>query len=165
MSTTDDTTTDDALPRWDVSDVHESFDARSFLDAMDRVNADVARLEALFEERNIRATEPRPVTAEDGAAADAVVAAFNEYLTHADVTEAYIAAFTTTDSFNERAEGLEAEFGMTAARTRPLTARLAAWVSSLGVDALATVSPAVAEHHGPLAKLPPAPCVPAAAHR
>ena len=147
------TTTDDALPRWDVTDVHESFDARTFLDAMDRANADVARLEALFDERNIRATDPRPVTPEDGAAADAVVTAFNDYLTHADVTEAYIASFTTTDTFNERAEGLEAEFGMTAARTRPLTARLAAWVASLGVDELATVSPAVAEHHGPLAKL------------
>ena len=94
------TTTDDALPRWDVTDVHESFDARTFLDAMDRANADVARLEALFDERNIRATDPRPVTPEDGADADAVVTAFNEYLTHADITEAYIASFTTTDTFS-----------------------------------------------------------------
>ena len=39
----------DALPRWSVTDVHESFDARSFHDAMDRCGADMARLEALFE--------------------------------------------------------------------------------------------------------------------
>ena len=32
------------LPRWSVTDVHESFEARSFLDAMDRCGADVARL-------------------------------------------------------------------------------------------------------------------------
>jgi pepF/M3 family oligoendopeptidase len=38
-------------------------------------------------------------------------------------------------------------------RERPLTARLADWVASLGVDQLAAVSQAVAEHRGPLAKL------------
>ena len=35
--------------------------------------ADVARLEALFDERGIRGVEPRPVTEADGAAADAAI--------------------------------------------------------------------------------------------
>jgi oligoendopeptidase F len=72
---------------------------------------------------------------------------------HATVTGVYINATTTTDSYHEKAQGLMGEFQMSASRERPLTARLAAWVSSLGVDALATVSTQVAEHHGPLTKL------------
>jgi pepF/M3 family oligoendopeptidase len=42
---------------------------------------------------------------------------------------------------------------MSADRERPMVARLAAWLASLGVDALAGVSPQVAEHRGPLEKL------------
>jgi len=153
VTTLDSSPTADNLPRWSVTDLHESFDARSFVDAMERTGADATRLEALFEEHGIRATEPRPVTPADGAAADAVVAALNEFHTHSELTEAYIYATTSTNSFDERAEALMAEYEMSAVRIRPLTARLAAWVASLGVDALAGVSPAVAEHREPLAKL------------
>ena len=34
----------DDLPRWSVADVHESVESRSFTDAMERVGADVDRL-------------------------------------------------------------------------------------------------------------------------
>ena len=79
MTTLDPHTSADELPRWSVTDLHESFDARSFVDAMDRTAADVTRLEALFDEHDIRAIAPRPVTAADGAAADAVIAAINAF--------------------------------------------------------------------------------------
>ena len=58
-------TLEESLPRWSVSDIHESFEARSFADAMDRCGADMSRLEALYEEHGVRTTEPRPVTATD----------------------------------------------------------------------------------------------------
>jgi oligoendopeptidase F len=141
------------LPRWSVSDLHESFDSRSFADAMERVGAEVTRLEALYDELGIRAVSPRPVTPADGEAADRLITAINQYREHAEVTEAYIYATTSTDSFDQRADGLLAEFTMQSVRERPLTARLADWVASLGVDELATVSSQVAEHHGTLAKL------------
>ena len=155
MSTdiTTDTVDADDLPRWSVADVHESFEARSFLDAMERNSADTARLEALFEELGIRAVESRPVTAEDGRAADAVIRASNALQEHADVTLATIYATISTDSFDEKAISLLGEFEMTSSRLKPLTARLAEWVRSLGVEALASVSTEVAEHRGPLARL------------
>lgn len=153
MTTLDHSPTADDLPRWSATDLHESFDARSFTDAMERTGADASRLEALFEDHGIRAVEPRPVTADDGAAADAVVAALNDFHAHAELTEAYIYASTSTNSFDERAEALLAEHEMTATRVRPLTARFAAWIAALGVDALSDVSPAVAEHREPLLKL------------
>ncbi|MFM8267976.1 MAG: M3 family metallopeptidase, partial [Ilumatobacteraceae bacterium] len=144
------TSIDEDLPRWDVSDVHESFESRSFSDAMERVRADVERLVALFDEHGIRRVAARPVTAEDGRRADDIIRALNEFDEHAEVTGAYIAASTSTNSYDERAEGLEAEFSMVYARRRPLAARLAEWVASLGVDELAGVSSVVAEHRGPL---------------
>ena len=146
-------TLEESLPRWSVSDIHESFEARSFADAMDRCGADMSRLEALYEEHGVRTTEPRPVTATDGRAADAVITATNLLRDHADLTAAYILATTTTDSYNETAVGLLGQFDMVDVRQRSLTARLAAWVSSLGVDELAAVSDQVAEHYGPLEKL------------
>ena len=152
MTTLDHTATDD-LPRWSVADLHESFDARSFQDAMDRTAADATRLEALFDEHDIRATAPRPVTPADGAAADAAITAINAFREHADQMEAYIYATTSTDSFDERAEALLGEFTMSYMREKPLVARLAAWIASLGVAQLATVSNEVAEHGGPLDKL------------
>ena len=145
--------TTDELPRWNVTDVHESFESRSFVDAMERCSADMTRLEALFDEHDIRAVPPRAVTTADGAAADAVIAAINAADEHASVTGVYIHATTTTDSYHEKAQGLMGEFQMAASRERPLTARLAEWVRSLGVDELAAVSHQVAEHHGPLTKL------------
>ncbi|HRB04899.1 MAG TPA: hypothetical protein PLP26_16105, partial [Ilumatobacteraceae bacterium] len=150
------TTTDpaaDQLPRWSVADVHESFAARSFLDAMDRCGADAARLEALFDEHSIRAAEPRPVTQADGQAADAVITAINALEEHSDVTGAYIYATTSTDSYDEKAQGLMGEYEMVGSRMRPLMARLAEWFHALGVDELAQVSEQVAQHVGPLTKL------------
>ena len=145
MTATNSTSTDTSgspgeLPRWDLSDVHESFESRSFLDAMDLAAADVSRLAALFEEHCIRAVEPRPVTPDDGRAADAVLKAINAFEAHTRVTEAYIYATTSTDSFAEKAEALLGEFEMAADRERPLIARLAEWLAALGVDALAEVS-------------------------
>ncbi|MFM2078862.1 MAG: hypothetical protein RJA49_2752, partial [Actinomycetota bacterium] len=125
MTTLDPHTSADELPRWSVTDLYESFDARPFADAMDRTAADVTRLEALFDEHDIRATAPRPVTAADGAAADAAIGAINAFRTNSEPLEAYIYATTSTDSYDERAEALMGEFTMSADRERPMVARLA----------------------------------------
>jgi pepF/M3 family oligoendopeptidase len=143
----------DELPKWNVADLHESFDSRSFQDAMDRTVADATRLEALFDEYGIRAVERRPVTAADGDAADAAIAAINDFREHANLLEAYIYATTSTNSFDERAEALMGEFYMSFLRERPMVARFAAWIASLGVEELAEVSARVAEHRGTLEKL------------
>lgn len=93
------------LPRWSVTDVHESLRSAVSLDAMDRCGADVARLEALFDHHDIRATATRPVTALDGRAADEVITAINALNEHSNVTGAYIYATTSTDSYHEGRKG------------------------------------------------------------
>ncbi|MEP7114184.1 MAG: M3 family oligoendopeptidase [Ilumatobacteraceae bacterium] len=146
-STTDAT---EALPRWSVADVHESFESRSFVDALEQAGADSTRLAALFDEHEIRRCNPRAVTEADGRAADAVLRSLNDTEMRTDLISACVYATVTTDSFDETAQGLLSELEVLDSRLRPLLARLAEWVSSLGVGALAEVSSEVAEHRGPL---------------
>ena len=142
-----------ALPRWSVADVHQSFDARSFTDAMEAAGSGVTRLEALFEEHNIRAIPTRPALPEDGEAADSVISTFNKVVEAQEILGAYIYATVSTDSRNERAQGLLSEMETLDARVSPLLARLADWVASLGTEQLASVSNEALNHTGPLERL------------
>ena len=141
------------LPRWSVADVHESLEARSFVEARERIGAGATRLVALFDEHDIRAVDPRPVTSEDGDAADAVIAAYNALGDEFGELRATVHATVTTDSRNELAQSLASQLDVEQAKIGPLLARLADWVHALGVDELATVSTEVAEHRGPLQRL------------
>ncbi len=147
------TDTIETLPRWSVADVHESFESRSFVDALEQVGADSTRLAALFDEHDIRRCESRAVTAADGQTADAIIRAVNDSDRRSDIVAAYVYATVSTDSLDEKAQGLLSELEVIESQHRPLLGRLAEWVSSLGVDALAEVSSEVAEHRGPLTLL------------
>lgn len=141
------------LPRWNVDDIHESFEARSFTDAMERSAADLTRLVALFDELGIRAVPPRPVIEADGAAADRAIDEFNRVSDDAALLRTFVYATVATDTRNESAQALLARTRDADATLRPLTARLADWVAALGVDRLAEVSNAVCDHRGPLRRL------------
>lgn len=142
-----------ALPRWSVADVHQSFDARSFSDAMESAGAGITRLEALFEEHNVRAIATRSVLPKDGEASDTVISTFNNVVKAQEILGAYIYATVSTDSRNERAQGLLSEMETLDARVSPLLARLADWVAALGAENLATVSTEARDHLGPLERL------------
>ncbi len=121
-------TTPEELPRWSVADLHESLDARTFTDALERVDAGVTRLQVLFEEHGVRAIEPRPPDAADAAVADAVITALNEASDELSTLGAVVYASVSTDSHDERAQALLSELTVLDSRVRPLTARLADWV-------------------------------------
>ena len=149
--TQDDGATD--LPRWSVADVHESFEARSFLDAMERAGADVERLISLFDEHGIRAVPERHPDEADGAATDAAISEFNRVSSELEILDSYVYASVSTDSRDEVAQATMSEIEPVAAKLRPLLARLSDWVSSFDLDALTSVSDEAAEHAGPLARL------------
>jgi oligoendopeptidase F len=154
--TTESTTTHSAneeLPRWSVADVHESLDARSVNDAMERAGAEATRLVALFDEHNIRSTDPRPVNETDGDAADAAISTLNAVSDEYEELGATIYATITTDSRNERAQALASQLELHEAAITPLLARLADWIHSLGLTELAGVSEEVRQHLGPLSRL------------
>ena len=141
------------LPRWSVADVHESLESRSFNDAMERLGAETTRLVSLFDEHDVRATDPRPATEADGRAADAVISGYNSLSDEFQELAAVVYATVTTDSRDERAQALASQLDTQNAQLVPLLARLADWVHSLGVAELAAVSNEVAEHVGPLTRL------------
>ncbi len=141
------------LPRWSVADVHESLDARSFQDALERAVAETTRLIALFDQHNVRSIEARLVTQDDGLVADAVIRAFNEVTNELNTLQAVVYATVATNSRDEQAQSLLSQLDTQGAALDPLLARLADWVHALGVEQLAAVSEAVAEHLGPLARL------------
>ncbi|MDA2958043.1 MAG: M3 family oligoendopeptidase [Actinomycetota bacterium] len=145
--------TDTSLPTWSVTDVHESLSSRSFVDAMERIGARVHRLESLFDELDIRATDDVRVDPETGRRVDRAVMAFNETVADLEVLEAYVYATVSTDSRDETAQSSLSELDVLGSRVAPLLARLADFVDAHGVDALASVSDEARDHHGPLTRL------------
>lgn len=143
----------DLLPRWSVADVFSSLHSPDFTSAMERSRAEVTRLTALFDEHDVRATDPRPVTPADGAAADAVIAAYNRTVADLDIVHAAVYATVSTDSRDAHASALLSQLVVDDAAVRPLLARLADWVHALGPDELADVSDAVHDHLEPLRRL------------
>jgi oligoendopeptidase F len=153
MTTTDDHRLESELPTWDVADVHDSIEARSYVDALERTAADVGRLVAQFDGAGIRAVEPRPPDITDAAAADAAIAELNRVSADLSILRVYATAFVSTDSRDAAAQSALGETRRIDATLRPLFARLADWVAALEVDALAALSTEVAEHRGPLRRL------------
>ena len=141
------------LPTWSIADVHESLSARTVADAFERLDAQLSRLTAWFDQHDIRRVEHREVTADDGAVADEALRAYNTASETSRELSAGITSATATDSRDELAQQLQGRIAATSAPLAPLLARLAEWVDSLGVDALATVSDEVAAHRGPLERL------------
>jgi oligoendopeptidase F len=150
---TTDESTSQRLPRWSVTDMHESFTSRTFVAALERCGADTARLEALFDEHDVRGMEPRPATAADGETADQVIRRFNEWQRALDHLGAYVHATISTDSRNEQAQALGSELEQLDARGRPLLSRFVEWVAALGPLSLAAVSTEASDHLGPLLRL------------
>ena len=143
----------EVLPRWDVSDLYPSLTDREFVDALERVDAQVSRLEARFDDLGIRGVESRAVSSADGVAADVAITELNDAMDQTSMLAAFILATVTTDSTNETAQAALGRLERTDARTVPLRARLSEWVADRGPDDLAKVSEVARDHHGPLSKL------------
>ena len=146
----------ESLPRWSVSDVHESLDSRGFRDAMELMVADTSRLESLFDELDIRAipegTTPI-VDDETGRRLDRAISEFNGLVARTEILEAYVYATVATDTRDEKAQSLLSEIEVVGSRITPLLARLADFVCDHEVDALCAVSGEARDHVGPLMRL------------
>ena len=144
------------LPRWSVSDVHESFTSRSFVSALELLGSDVGRLESLYDELGIRAL-PQGTTAivdqDMGTRLDRAIKEFNAVVTQTEILEAYVYATVATNTRDETAQALLSEIEVVGSRITPLLARLADFVCDHDTELLATVSTEAREHLGPLLRL------------
>ena len=145
-----------SLPTWSVADVHESLTSRTFVASLEQLGAEVSRLEALYDELDIRGGAEGSATTVDsavGARADRAIAAFNATVEQMEVLEAYVYATVSTDTRHEVAQSLLSEIEVLGSRVSPLLARLADFTAHHDPDALSAVSHEAREHIGPLTRL------------
>ena len=101
---------------------------------------------ALYDELDVRTTEPRAVTDADVTTLEAVLEATNELQAELRPIVTYLYALVTTDSRNDLAASRYVELQTRAAPLGPLAKRLGAWLAALDVDGFVERSPAAAEH-------------------
>jgi pepF/M3 family oligoendopeptidase len=145
-------TATEAPPRWDLTPIFPALDDRGFNGALEGVYARVDRLVALYDELEIRATEPRPVRDADIAALESVLDATNELQAELRPVATYLYGLISTDSRNDLAAARHVELQTRAAPIAPLAKRLGAWLASLDVEVLVARSPLAAEHSFALRK-------------
>jgi len=136
----------DAPPRWDLTPIFPGIDDRAFTGALEGVYAQVDRLAALYDQFDVRATEPRAVTEADVAAVNAVLASTNHLQAELRPVATYLYALVTTDSRNDQAMARYVELQTRAAPLAPLGKRLGAWLASLDAEALIARSALAGEH-------------------
>lgn len=144
-STVTDQTTDD-LPRWDVTPFFPSIGSREFAVAHEAVSGEISRLQARFDELDIRGGEPLPVTDQVVAAVDEVVPAFNRLLAQMRLVGSYLYAHTTTDARNDEASGAQSRYQADTAPFATLDNRFDAWLARLDLGELTARSTEAADH-------------------
>jgi pepF/M3 family oligoendopeptidase len=145
-------TTTDAPPRWDLAPLYPSLEDRAFNNALEGVYAGVDRLVALYDEHDIRATSPRPVTDNDVSALDAVIVETNQLSDELRVVRAFLHGLISTDSRDDPANARNTELQTRTAPIGPLMKRLGSWLENLGVDDFVARSSIAAEHEFALRK-------------
>jgi len=94
--------TTDTAPRWDLTPIFAGTDDRAFTNSLEGIYASVDRLVTAFDEHDIRAIAPRPITEDDVAALESLLADLNALQTQMRIVSAFLYALTTTDSATTR---------------------------------------------------------------
>src|SRR5262249_43858877 len=138
------------LPRWDMTVVYPDIDSPECEAGFRAVTDEIASLSALFDELRIGRMEGRAaalLTQQDSVrAVDTVIERLNVVLADVQTLSAYISAFVTTDSRDNRAQGKYSELQQHTVRLAQLTTRFIAWVGSLDVEALISESEVARSH-------------------
>lgn len=166
MTLTDDAAapaTGETLPRWDVSDIHDSITDRSVGVAIEELAASADRLDALLDRHGVDRIARRPATPADAAVAAEVIDAINAAMATLMRQRAFVLSTVATDSRDEAGQAAMSQVQAVAARLDNPVTRLAEWIAALtdgssdapgsGLDVLAADDDVVADHRGPLARL------------
>ncbi len=124
-------TNDLLAPRWDVSGIYPALDSPEFQSARQRIGEELAALLAFLQEHE------RELTPESDPAAlnrllDTFLRRFNAALTLSETVGAYLAAFVTTNSYDEQAKRLYSEFQQMQVQLDTLSSRVMRLAGALG---------------------------------
>jgi pepF/M3 family oligoendopeptidase len=129
-----------------MTPIFPSLDSPEFAESFASIVREIAELEALFDEFDVRRLEAPLATARALRPMERVLAAYNSVLDHARTLGAYIHAFVSTDSRDEEAKARASEFQLRTLALAQLDARFTAWTGSLDVEELIAESPVAADH-------------------
>lgn len=136
-----------ALPHWDMGVVFPDLQSVEFHSAVGDLQRGSESLEALFHKHAIDkgSHSGREVF-------DDVILAMNSFGEQLRTVNAYIHAFTSTDSRNDLAAARQSEIDQVLVCYRKLTKKLTAWIGELNLDQLLESSEIAKAHEYPLIK-------------
>src|SRR5690348_8209524 len=117
------------LPHWDLSDLYPSLASREYAAAREVFGAEVVRLEALYDDKDIRGGAPLAVNDESVAAFEAAIDGVNDVMNQLRTVNAYVSSFVTTDARDDQAQAELSGLLKDQARLAKLRTRLDAYVA------------------------------------
>ena len=138
------------LPHWDLSDVYPSLGSREYAAAREAFGAGVVRLEALFDEHDVRAGAPLDVNDTTVDAFEKSLDGANEILNELRRVNAYISSFVTTNARDDAAQAELSGLQKDSARLGKLRTRFDAFVARFNTEELVNGSTVAADHAFPL---------------
>ncbi|HUR76352.1 MAG TPA: M3 family oligoendopeptidase [Acidimicrobiales bacterium] len=138
------------LPHWDLSDLYPSLASREYAAAREAFGAEVVRLEALYDDKEIRGGDRLEVTAQSVAAFEEAIDVTNGVLNQLRTVNAYISSFVTTDARDDGAQAELSGLQKDSSRLGKLRTRLDAYVARFDTTELVNASTIAADHAFPL---------------
>src|SRR5689334_10246702 len=139
-----------SLPHWDLSDLYPSLASREYAAAREVFGAEVVRLEALYDEKDIRGGAPLAVSDETVDAFEQALGGVNNVMNQLRTVNAYVSSFVTTDARDDEAQAELSGLQKDTARLGKLRTRLDAYVARFDTEALVNASTIASDHAFPL---------------
>jgi pepF/M3 family oligoendopeptidase len=134
------------LPHWDMTVVYPSLESPEFEAGFEETLAEIDRLVALFDEKDIAKKDHVPLDESTIRNFETVVNQFNEVLEGIQTTVAYIQSYLTTDSRDDKAQAAWSSLQPKQVQLSLLGTRFTAWLGSLDVEGLIEKSSLAKEH-------------------
>jgi pepF/M3 family oligoendopeptidase len=123
------------VPRWDLSNVYPDLDSKEFKGAIVELGKQLDGIDAFHETHRIEKNDEGPLQQNSDDVAEVLsdlLVRMNSVRKLYGTISAYVASFTTTDSFNQDARRIESESELYGVRLRKQGVAFRGWVGSLG---------------------------------
>lgn len=123
------------VPRWDLTNVYPSLDSDQFQAAVHDLKMQLDEIDAFMQSHKVQKSEGGPSQATPDEVALVMIDLLdkrNTVLRLYGTLNAYIASFTTTDSFNQEARRVESEIELQGVRLRKQDVAFRGWIGGLG---------------------------------
>ena len=129
-----------ALPHWQLTSIFPGLESAEYKKAKAEVKDEMRALESFMDEYGIGAQDAAELSSKTVEVFETLIEKFNNLITDLSDLRAYLAGFTTTDAFNDAAQGELSSLQPQLSKLGALSKRITAWLGSLDAEALVTHS-------------------------